>query len=86
MFTSLSDTQGMVIVCPVVALRASGIEDIIENKVNGFNSKNDLGNWTEKIILLMEDEVLRRDFGNQALKYSKEYSSEAIAEKVLDAY
>lgn len=92
LFTSLSETQGMVIVeamaggCPVVALRASGIEDIIENNVNGFKTKNDLEKWIEKVILLMSDKDLRKKLGDHARESSKEYSSEAIAEKVLEAY
>lgn len=92
LFSSLSETQGMVIVeamaggCPVVALRASGIEDLIENKSNGFKTKNDLEKWTEKVILLMKDKALREQLGKNAKEFSKAYSSEAIAEKVLEAY
>jgi len=92
LFTSLSETQGMVIVeamaggCPVVAIRSSGIEDIIENKSNGFKTKNDLDQWIEKVILLMENEALRKKLGENARKFSKEYSNEAIAEKVLNVY
>jgi glycosyltransferase involved in cell wall biosynthesis len=92
LFSSLSETQGMVIVeamaggCPVVALRASGIEDLIENKSNGFKTKNDLEKWTEKVIMLMKDKALREQLGKNAKEFSKAYSSEAIAEKVLEAY
>ena len=92
LFTSLSETQGMVILeamaggCPVVAIRASGIEDIIENKSNGYKTQNSTKDWIEKVVRLMKDEILRNELSDNALEYSKEYSTKAIARKVLDVY
>ena len=55
LFASTSETQGIVLAeamaagCPVVAVKASGVEDIVEDNRNGFAVENDPGQWTQKV-------------------------------------
>lgn len=56
LFASKSETQGIVLAealaagCPVVAVEASGVEDIIKNGDNGFRTEEDSKIWAEKVI------------------------------------
>lgn len=60
LFASKSETQGIVLAeamasgCPVVAVQASGVEDIVRDGSNGFVTEEDTDVWTEKILEIME--------------------------------
>jgi len=91
-FASQAETQGLVILeamaggCPVVAIDASGIDDIIINGENGFKTRDNPDEWSRKIIKLMKDEALRRQMGNNASEFCHNFSTEAMAEKVEQLY
>ncbi|NIA19236.1 MAG: glycosyltransferase [Xanthomonadaceae bacterium] len=91
-FASQAETQGLVILeamaggCPVVAIDASGIDDIIINGENGFKTRDNPDEWSRQIIRLMEDKVLRTTLANNALEFSHNFSIEAMAEKVAQLY
>lgn len=56
LFASKSETQGIVLAealasgCPVVAVKASGVEDIVKDGINGFQTEEDAKVWAEKVI------------------------------------
>lgn len=60
LFASKSETQGIVLAeamasgCPVVAVQASGVEDIVRDGRNGFVTEEDTDAWTEKILEITE--------------------------------
>jgi glycosyltransferase involved in cell wall biosynthesis len=91
-FSSRAETQGLVVLeamaggCPVVAIDASGISDMIINGSNGFKTGNNLEEWCRKIITLMENEKLRRQLGDNAREFSRNFSIEAMAAKVARLY
>ncbi len=91
-FASQSETQGMVLLeamagkCPVVAVRSSGIDDIISNDYNGFKTKEDIQIWAEKIICLMENPDKRTEMSNNAYVFSKSFSIEQMAECASKVY
>jgi glycosyltransferase involved in cell wall biosynthesis len=91
-FSSLSETQGMVILeamaggCPVVAVRASGIDDIVENRYNGFKTKNNVKEWSEKVIQLLASKELYQTMKSNALEYAKDYSIVEVGKKIENAY
>lgn len=91
-FASQAETQGLVILeamaggCPVVAINASGIDDMIINGENGFKTRDNLNEWSSQIIKVMEDEMLRATLSRNAHEYARNFSSEAIAEKVAHLY
>lgn len=85
LFASKSETQGMVIQealaagCPVVAVKASGVEDAIENGRNGFLTPEDVGVWSRKVWAALEPELLEKMkfyAKESAQKYRLEYLAE----------
>lgn len=91
-FSSLSETQGMVILeamaggCPVVAIRSSGIDDVIDNGVNGYKTKADVIEWVDRILEIMKDQDLRHELAKQAYLYAAGHSVDQMAEKMETIY
>ncbi|CUX40668.1 glycosyltransferase [Clostridium sp. C105KSO13] len=62
LFASKSETQGIVLAealaagSPVVAVQATGVEDIVVSGQNGYMTKEDTEEWTEKIIEALKKE------------------------------
>lgn len=56
LFASKSETQGIVLAeafaagCPIVAVDASGVEDIVENGINGFATAEDTEVWSDRAL------------------------------------
>lgn len=91
-FSSTSETQGMVLFeamagrCPVVAVSSSGIEDVIKNDYNGYKTIEDIEQWSEKVIYLMNNEIELRKMSQNAYEFSEDYSIEALALKASKVY
>jgi len=91
-FASKSETQGMVLLeamagkTPVVAVRSGGIDDVIENGLNGFKTEDNVSLWAEKIISLMVNKDKRKELSQNAFDFSQNYSKEKIAGKVENLY
>lgn len=76
LFASKSETQGIVLAealasgCPVVAVRASGVEDLVKNGVNGFLTEEEETVWAEKVIeaahLGMKEQARRSAYAYRA--------------------
>lgn len=62
LFTSKSETQGIVLVeafaagIPVVAVNATGVEDIVVNGKNGYATNEDIEEWSARIVEALQDE------------------------------
>ncbi|MBZ9686175.1 glycosyltransferase [Clostridium estertheticum] len=91
-FSSQSETQGMVILeamagkCAVVAIRSSGIDDVIHNEYNGFMTKADIDLWSEKVIYLMEHPKILSEMCQNAYDFSKKFSLDTMAENTVEVY
>lgn len=91
-FASVSETQGMVILeamaagLPVVAVRSSGINDIIENGANGFKTPQDHGLWSEKIATLLRQKSVRRLMAANAKRTAADHSIERFSQRVCNVY
>ncbi|MBU3145093.1 glycosyltransferase [Clostridium sp. CF012] len=91
-FSSQSETQGMVILeamagkCAVVAIRSSGIDDIIQNEYNGFMTKADIDLWSEKVIYLMEHPKILSEMCQNAYDFSKKFSLDTMADNTVEVY
>ncbi|MFP4453279.1 MAG: glycosyltransferase, partial [Desulfobacterales bacterium] len=92
LFASKSETQGMVILeamaagLPVVAVRSSGIDDVVRNGFNGFKTPEKQDQWCKKARQLLEDESLRKKMSENALKFAGDYSVERFTEEVRQIY
>lgn len=92
LFTSLTDTQGLVLVeaktagVPAVAVAALGPKDMIEDGVDGYLSPNDPDRIAElAAYLLNHPEVLER-MSHAARKNSEAFSKEVCARRLLECY
>lgn len=70
LFASKSETQGIVLEeamaagNPVVAVRASGVEDVVKNGINGYMTEEDIEIWSEKAAELIQS----RDYSQVCAK------------------
>ncbi len=91
-FASTTETQGMVLLeamagsTPVVAVRSSGTDDIIQNGFNGYKTEEDVVKWSEKIIKLMDDKKLLGEATANAREVAEKYSLENIAREAEKVY
>jgi len=92
LFASKSETQGMVILeamsagLPVVAVRSSGIDDVVRDGQNGFKTPENQGRWTACARQLLEDDVLREELSQKARHFAADYSVEQFAKDVRGIY
>ena len=85
-FASTSETQGMVLLeamaggCPVIAVRASGVHDVIEQGYNGLKVPESTASWAAAVISLLENDALRASMAGNSRTVAQRYS---IADMVV---
>src|SRR4030043_118011 len=71
-YASKSETQGMILTeamysgLPIVAVRATGVQDIVEDGKTGFLVSEGKQEFQEMVEKLISDSVLRKDFSEEA--------------------
>jgi glycosyltransferase involved in cell wall biosynthesis len=91
-FASTSETQGMVLLeamaggCPVVAVRASGVHDVVKDGYNGFKVAESTDSWAEAVARLLEDDELRSALAGNGRAFAGGFSAQKMAERVLRLY
>ncbi|HLM83901.1 MAG TPA: glycosyltransferase [Candidatus Bathyarchaeia archaeon] len=92
-YASKSETQGMVLTeamysgLPIVAVRATGVKDIVEDGRTGILVREDVESFGEVVQKMIDDEDLRKKFGEEARRVAREkYTSKVCAEKMLEVY
>lgn len=92
LFASKSETQGMVILeamsagLPVVAVRSSGIDDVVRDGQNGFKTPENQGRWIACARQLLEDDELRESLSHKARSFAADYSVAQFAQDVRTIY
>jgi len=73
---------------PVVCIGEMGVIDVLAGEKNkgGFLTKNDLNDFTEKVVRLLKDKNLYEAKAKEARKRALEMSSENIARKMIQIY
>jgi glycosyltransferase involved in cell wall biosynthesis len=72
--------------CPVVAVRASGVHDVVKNGYNGVMVAESTESWAKAVAALLTDRQLLSVLSKNSLVFAEDYSEEKIAEKVLRLY
>ncbi|MFN2364429.1 MAG: glycosyltransferase [Halarsenatibacteraceae bacterium] len=91
-FASTTETQGMVILeamagyTPVVAVRSSGIDDVINNDDNGYKTEEKVEAWANKIEKILSDKSLQKKLTENARQMAEEYSIANMARDAEDVY
>ncbi|MCE7518264.1 glycosyltransferase [Vreelandella titanicae] len=91
-FASTSETQGMVILeamsagLPVVAVRSSGIDDVVRQGVNGFKTPQNRQAWGQRVVELKDNAERRRELGKQASHFAEEFDIANFASAVAGFY
>jgi len=91
-FASVTETQGLATLeamaagLPVVAVAASGTQDIVEDGSHGFLVRNDPEDLSNGIVKLIGDSDLMGTFKLAALRTSRAYDNKRLARKMLKVY
>ena len=91
-FASTTETQGMVLLeamagyNPVVAVKSSGIDDVIDNGYNGFKTEEDVEEWSDRIEQLLKDKEHFSELKENARSMAEKYSIENMAEDAEEIY
>ncbi len=84
LFASKSETQGIVIQeamaagNPVIAIKASGVEDVVKNGVNGYMTTEDVEEWSDKAAELLHSGVYH-NMKEQAEQSASLYKASRLA-------
>lgn len=91
-FASKTETQGIVILeamasgLPVVAVRATGVDEVVDDGVQGTLCDDDEKSFRDNVRKLMKDRAARERMRAAAEKKAKEYSADALAETLVSFY
>jgi glycosyltransferase involved in cell wall biosynthesis len=91
-FASTTETQGMVLLeamaakDPVVAIKSSGIDDVIDDGFNGYKTEEDIDKWSSRIEELLNDRQKYDEFAKNAFKTAKSYSIEKMTIEAEELY
>lgn len=91
-FASKTDTQGVVILealacgLPVVAVSDSAFFGILKNEINGFATKSNFNDFSQKLIDLLTDRKKYNKISNMCEKTALEFIASNQAKKLVDVY
>lgn len=91
-FASRTETQGLVLLesmalgVPVVALAELGTRDILAPGRGALVARDDLEDFSKKVLQLLRNAATREAMAADALDYVKTWSAPALAQRMLDLY
>jgi len=91
-FSSVTETQGLVLIeamaagLPVVAVRAYGVQDMVESGVEGILTACDPGEFAGAILKIVRDDKMYQYYQNNALQKAQSLSSRNMALKLEKVY
>lgn len=92
LYTSMTETQGIIIGeaqaagLPVVAIKAFGVGDMVDDGVDGWLTGPDAGALAERTVTLLRNEDMRARMGRQARLSVKKIAADKMAGEMAAAY
>ena len=92
LFASKSETQGIVLLeamaagCPVAAVKASGVIDVVEHGKNGFMTEEDAGAWAGAVWDIVKERMEYEKMVAHAIHTAGKYSTDAVAKEAERQY
>lgn len=91
-FPSKTETQGLVTVeamlsaLPVVAIGEMGTVDVMQGDNGGFMVKDDVEEFSQKTLELLQNESLHKKKSDQALEWGSKWKISSLTPKLLECY
>lgn len=91
-FPSKTETQGLVTVeamlsaLPVVAIGEMGTVDVMQGDNGGFIVKDDVEEFSNKTLKLLQNASLHKEKSEQALKWGNKWKISSLTPKLLECY
>ncbi len=91
-FSSVTETQGLVLIeamaagLPVVAVRAYGVQDMVDDGVNGYLTPGSIPEFSQAVCKLLDDKETYQSFSENALLKADSLSSHNMAKKLEELY
>lgn len=92
LFASKTETQGIVILeafaggTPVLAVRASGVEDLVDTGVNGILTEEDLDTFAGTLLDFCQGRIDRAQMSENAFATGLLYREETVAQEAARVY
>lgn len=91
-FASRTETQGLVLLeamalgTPVVSTAVMGTRDILEPGKGALVAEDNLPDFSDKVVKLLNNSELRNQLGEEAKQYAATWSAPALAGKMQELY
>lgn len=92
LFASKTETQGIVVLeafagaTPVIAVRASGVEDLVDDGKNGFLTPEEPGLYAAQLTAFLKGQYDRKTMEENARQTGLRYREEAVAKRAVRYY
>lgn len=91
-FSSRTETQGLVLLeamaqgVPVVSTAELGTRDVLRDGLGVWIAKEDLADFSEKVVNMLKDADVRKSLGESGREYAHDWSASKQAERMVAFY
>lgn len=82
----LSIIEGMAVGLPAIGIDSPGVGDIIQHNINGMLCRNDLADFTARMVRLMLDDSLRSRLASGATQTARQYDIRRTSSQLHEQY
>ena len=82
----LSIIEGLAVGLPAIGIDSPGVSDIIQHNINGMLCRNDLADFTARMVRLMLDDSLRSRLASGAIQSARQYDIRRTSSQLHNQY